>query len=217
MMRSVIITFALSAIMMMPELKGQTIDTTSYSIGISLGKRLKNQGAKGLDYPSMMKAIQDVLENNEVLLTNAFSDSLNFAYFQNQRDNMFADAKKEGEDFLVKNAERPEVTTTPSGLQYEVLVAAEGPKPTSTTSVTVHYVGKLLSGEMFDSSVDRGQPATFPLNRVIPGWTEGLQLMSTGAKYRFFIPYDLAYGSRGAGASIPPYSTLIFDVELLKF
>jgi len=130
---------------------------------------------------------------------------------------MFSEAKKEGEDFLAKNAERPEVSTTESGLQYEVLVAADGPKPTATTSVTVHYVGKLLNGEMFDSSVDRGQPATFPLNRVIPGWTEGLQLMSQGAKYRFYIPSELAYGSRGAGAAIPPYSALIFDVELLSF
>jgi len=106
---------------------------------------------------------------------------------------------------------------TESGLQYEVLTPAEGPKPTSTTSVTVHYVGKLINGDMFDSSVERGQPATFPLNRVIPGWTEGLQLMSTGAKYRFFIPSELAYGSRGAGQAVPPFSTLIFDVELLKF
>ncbi len=202
---------------MIPDLQGQAIDTTSYSLGISLGNRLKSQGASDLDYRSVIMAIEDILENKVVRLDQAFSDSLNFAYFQNQRNSMFADAKKEGEDFLSKNGQRPEVTTTESGLQYEVLVAAEGPKPSSTTSVTVHYVGKLISGEMFDSSVDRGQPATFPLNRVIPGWTEGLQLMSSGAKYRFFIPYDLAYGSRGAGQSIPPFSTLIFDVELLEF
>ena len=184
---------------------------------MSLGYRLKNQGAANLDYASVIKAIEDVLENRALLLTKTYSDSLNFAYYQNQRDNMFADAKQEGADFLAKNGERPEVTTTESGLQYEVLVPAEGPKPSATTSVTVHYVGKLLNGEMFDSSVDRGQPATFPLNRVIGGWTEGLQLMSKGAKYRFFIPYDLAYGSRGAGGAIPPFATLIFDVELLDF
>ena len=209
--------FALSAIMMMPELKSQAIDTTSYSIGMSLGNRLKSQGAKQLDYPSVMMAIQDILEGKDVRLKKAFSDSLNFAYFQNQRNNMFADAKKEGEDFLSKNGQRPEVTTTESGLQYEVLTAADGPKPTATTSVTVHYVGKLISGEMFDSSVDRGEPATFPLNRVISGWTEGVQLMSAGAKYRFFIPHELGYGSRGAGQAIPPFSTLIFDIELLNF
>ena len=216
-MRSVIMAFALRAIMMMPELKSQAIDTTSYSIGMSLGNRLKSQGAKQLDYPSVMMAIQDILEGKDVRLKKAFSDSLNFAYFQNQRNNMFADAKKEGEDFLSKNGQRPEVTTTESGLQYEVLTAADGPKPTATTSVTVHYVGKLISGEMFDSSVDRGEPATFPLNRVISGWTEGVQLMSAGAKYRFFIPHELGYGSRGAGQAIPPFSTLIFDIELLNF
>ena len=216
-MRSVIMAFALSAIMMMPELKSQAIDTTSYSIGMSLGNRLKSQGAKQLDYPSVMMAIQDILEGKDVRLKKAFSDSLNFAYFQNQRNNMFADAKKEGEDFLSKNGQRPEVTTTESGLQYEVLTAADGPKPTATTSVTVHYVGKLISGEMFDSSVDRGEPATFPLNRVISGWTEGVQLMSAGAKYRFFIPHELGYGSRGAGQAIPPFSTLVFDIELLNF
>jgi len=216
-MRSVIMVFALSVMIMLPELKSQAIDTTSYSIGMSLGERLKSQGAKNLDYSSVILAIQDILEKKDVRLNKALSDSLNFAYFQNQRNNMFADAKKEGEDFLATNGQRPEVTTTESGLQYEVLTPAEGPKPTSTTSVTVHYVGKLINGDMFDSSVERGQPATFPLNRVIPGWTEGLQLMSTGAKYRFFIPSELAYGSRGAGQAVPPFSTLIFDVELLKF
>ena len=216
-MRSVFITFALSAIISLDSIQAQIVDTTSYSIGMSLGYRLKNQGAANLDYASVIKAIEDVLENRALLLTKTYSDSLNFAYYQNQRDNMFADAKQEGADFLAKNGERPEVTTTESGLQYEVLVPAEGPKPSATTSVTVHYVGKLLNGEMFDSSVDRGQPATFPLNRVIGGWTEGLQLMSKGAKYRFFIPYDLAYGSRGAGGAIPPFATLIFDVELLDF
>ncbi|MCL4123046.1 UNVERIFIED_CONTAM: hypothetical protein GTU68_040395 [Idotea baltica] len=130
---------------------------------------------------------------------------------------MFDEIKEEGLAYLAKNGTRPEVTTTESGLQYEVLVAAEGPKPAASNTVTVHYVGMLLNGDMFDSSVDRGEPATFPLGRVISGWTEGVQLMSTGEKYRFYIPYDLAYGSRGAGADIPPYSTLIFDVELLSW
>lgn len=194
-----------------------TIDTTSYSIGMSLGQRLIGQGAKSLEYSSLLEGIKDVLEKRDVRLDRDFSDSLNYEYFQNQRNDMFENVKKEGADFLLENGKRPEVTTTASGLQYEVLTAAEGPKPTATTSVTVHYVGKLLNGDMFDSSVDRGEPISFPLNRVIPGWTEGLQLMSTGAKYRFFIPEDLAYGSRGAGGAIPPYSTLIFDVELISF
>ncbi len=194
-----------------------TIDTTSYSIGMSLGQRLISQGASSLEYSSLLEGIKDVLEKRDVRLDRNFSDSLNYDYFQNQRNDMFENVKKEGADFLLENGKRPEVTTTASGLQYEILTAAEGPKPTATTSVTVHYVGKLLNGDMFDSSVDRGEPISFPLNRVIPGWTEGLQLMSTGAKYRFFIPEDLAYGSRGAGGAIPPYSTLIFDVELISF
>jgi len=207
----------LLAVFCLPADSFAQVDTTSYSIGMSLGYRLKNQGAAKLDYQTVAAAIQDVLEGGEVKFTKDFSDSLNYAYFQSQRDHMFTKVKEEGAAFLAKNGQRPEVTTTASGLQYEVLVAAEGDKPVATNTVTVHYVGKLLNGEMFDSSVDRGEPATFPLNRVIAGWTEGLQLMATGAKYRFVIPENLAYGNRGAGAAIPPYSTLIFDVELLSW
>ena len=199
------------------EAQSEGIDTISYSIGMSLGYRLKNQGASDLKYSELLKGIQDVLDNNKILLERNYSDSINYIYYQNQRDRMFTKEKEAGANFLAKNGQRPEVTTTESGLQYEVLTSAEGEKPTATSTVTVHYVGKLLNGDMFDSSVDRGEPISFPLNRVIPGWTEGLQYMSTGAKYRFFIPENLAYGSRGAGGSIPPYSALIFDVELLSF
>lgn len=215
-MRRIFFTLVLSLIFLIPSSICQ-IDTTSYSIGMSLGYRLQNQGAKNLDYQSVIKGLQDVIDKKEILLNRTYSDSINYVYFQKQRDNMFSNTKEEGANFLAENGKRPEVTTTDSGLQYEVLTAAEGPKPTATTTVTVHYVGKLLNGQMFDSSVDRGEPISFPLNRVIPGWTEGLQLMSTGAKYRFFIPENLAYGSRGAGAAIPPYSALIFDVELISF
>ena len=123
---------------------------------------------------------------------------------------------KEGQDFLEQNKKRAGVQTTASGLQYEVLTAGTGVKPLATDSVLVHYKGTLLNGKQFDSSYDRGEPISFPLNRVIPGWTEGVQLMPAGSKYKFFIPYNLAYGERGAGQDIPPYSTLIFEVELLK-
>lgn len=124
---------------------------------------------------------------------------------------------EKGKEFLAENGKRPEVTTTESGLQYEVLTQGDGPKPTADQTVTVHYVGKLLDGTVFDSSVDRGEPATFGLRQVIPGWTEGVQLMSRGSKYRFYIPSSLAYGERGAGRDIGPNETLIFDVELLDF
>ncbi|MNR36347.1 FKBP-type 22 kDa peptidyl-prolyl cis-trans isomerase [compost metagenome] len=123
---------------------------------------------------------------------------------------------KEGQEFLEQNGKRAGVQTTASGLQYEVLTAGTGVKPVATDSVLVHYKGTLLNGKQFDSSYDRGEPISFPLNAVIAGWTEGVQLMPAGSKYKFYIPYNLAYGARGAGADIPPYSTLIFEVELLK-
>lgn len=191
-------------------------DTISYSIGMSVGARMANQGAADIDYQSFLEGVRAMLDKKETWISKSYSDSINYVYYQEQKDKIFTKVKEEGIKFLEENGQRPEVTTTESGLQYEVLTAAEGPKPLATNSVTVHYVGQLINGEMFDSSVDRGEPATFPLNRVIGGWTEGVQLMSEGAKYRFYIPYELGYGARGAGAAIPPYSTLIFDVELLK-
>lgn len=127
------------------------------------------------------------------------------------------ETKAAGEAFLAENAKKDGIITTASGLQYQILTEGEGPSPSATTSVTVHYKGTTLDGKEFDSSYSRNAPATFPLNRVIAGWTEGLQLMNVGAKYRFYIPSDLAYGTRGAGGDIPPNAALIFDVELLKF
>ncbi len=207
--------FLVLSLILSTQLVAQT-DTISYSLGMSIGARLNSQGVSTVDYVSLIKGIQDLMDKKPTMITKSSSDSINYAYFQSQKELMFTEIKQEGSAFLADNGKRPEVTTTESGLQYEVLVSGEGAQPSATSSVTVHYVGKLLNGEMFDSSVDRGEPATFPLNRVIAGWTEGVQLMKTGSKYRFFIPYDLAYGSRGAGAAIPPYSTLIFDVELLS-
>lgn len=134
----------------------------------------------------------------------------------NMRNEKAEANKKAGQDFLAENGKRPEVTTTPSGLQYEVLHEGTGAKPTASDKVTCHYHGTLIDGTVFDSSVRRGQPATFPLNMVIKGWTEGVPLMTTGSKYRFFIPSDLAYGDRQVSAQIGANSTLIFDVELLS-
>ncbi len=194
----------------------QTIrDTVSYSLGQSYGDRLKNQGAGDLDLESMMQGIRDALMGQGGLLTQQSCDSINYQYFQTQKMSMFTKVKEEGEAYLAQNALRPGVISTQSGLQYEVLVEATGARPTTTSSVTVHYEGMLINGKLFDSSIARGTPATFPLNRVIAGWTEGVQYMSPGSKFRFFIPYNLAYGERGAGADIPPFAALIFDVELI--
>ena len=137
-------------------------------------------------------------------------------YLQALQEKLTAAAKEAGEKFLAENKTKEGVKTTASGLQYVVEKQGTGIRPTASDEVTVHYTGKLLDGTVFDSSVERGEPATFPLNRVIPGWTEGVQLMQEGSKYRFFIPSDLAYGPQGIPNAIPPHSTLIFDVELIK-
>ncbi|MEZ4988599.1 MAG: FKBP-type peptidyl-prolyl cis-trans isomerase, partial [Saprospiraceae bacterium] len=137
-------------------------------------------------------------------------------YMSDKQAEQYASVKTDGAAFLKENAQRAGVTTTASGLQYEVLAPGSGAKPTPADKVTVHYHGTIIDGTVFDSSVQRNSPATFGVTQVIQGWVEGLQLMSMGAKYKFFIPYDLAYGERGAGPKIPPFSTLIFEVELLK-
>lgn len=137
-------------------------------------------------------------------------------FFQRKSEEQAKNAKAEGENFLAENGKKEGVVVLPSGLQYQVLREGNGNKPSATDQVECHYEGTLINGQVFDSSYKRGQTATFGLNQVIKGWTEGLQLMQEGAKYRFFIPYHLAYGAQGAGQNIPPYATLIFDVELVK-
>ena len=165
-------------------------NSLSFQLGTSVAQYLMQYGEKELNYEEFKAGIDLVL-------------------------NMSAKAKEEGEKFLAENAKREGVKTTASGLQYEVLEATIGQKPKATDTVRVHYEGTLIDGTVFDSSYKRGESIAFPLNGVIKGWTEGLQLMSVGSKYKFFIPYQLAYGERGAGASIPPYAALIFTVELL--
>ena len=155
-------------------------------------------------------------DSTNQLMNNAEVEEFLNAYFSKKREEEIQKLKAEGEKFLAENKTKEGVQTTESGLQYEVLQEGNGPKPSSPeTEVSVHYTGMLVDGTVFDSSVQRGQPATFPLNGVIAGWTEGVQLMSVGSKYKFFIPYNLAYGERG-NQSIPPFSTLIFEVELLE-
>ena len=165
-------------------------NSLSFQLGTSVAQYLMQYGEKELNYEEFKAGIELVL-------------------------NMSAKAKEEGEKFLAENAKRAEVKTTPSGLQYEVIEATLGQKPTATDKVRVHYEGTLIDGTVFDSSYKRGESITFGLNQVIKGWTEGLQLMSVGSKYKLYIPYDLAYGAQGAGGSIPPYAALIFTVELL--
>ena len=165
-------------------------NSLSFQLGTSVAQYLMQYGEKELNYEEFKAGIDLVL-------------------------NMSAKAKEEGEKFLAENAKREGVKVTESGLQYEVLEATIGQKPKATDTVRVHYEGTLIDGTVFDSSYKRGESIAFPLNGVIKGWTEGLQLMSVGSKFKFFIPYQLAYGERGAGASIPPYAALIFTVELL--
>ncbi len=191
------------------------MDTTSYSLGIVLSQNLKSQGFDSVDAESLARGFQDGLSGNASVTPEQANQHIQ-EYLQKAAASAGAEAREEGETFLTENAKRSEVKTTDSGLQYEVLKEGTGASPSATETVKVHYHGTLTNGQVFDSSVDRGQTIEFPLNRVIAGWTEGLQLMKEGAKYRFYIPYHLAYGERGSPPAIPPYAALIFDVELFE-
>ena len=192
------------------------MDSLSYSLGILMAQSLQKQGVSEIDVASYSKGVQDMIAGAELDIDLSKANQIVQEYMQAQQAKQYEGVIQKGKDFLSKNGQREEVTVLPSGLQYEVLQAGEGVKPQPTDQVTVHYHGTLLDGTVFDSSVDRGQPATFGVTQVIQGWVEGLQLMPVGSKWRLFIPYNLAYGERGAGGKIGPYSTLIFDVELLE-
>jgi FKBP-type peptidyl-prolyl cis-trans isomerase FklB len=192
------------------------IDTVSYSLGVNIGNNLKGQGFGDINIAAMMKAMEDVMGEKTLSISEEEANNYIQTYFAAMMDKKAAEGRKAGEAFLAENAKKPGITTTASGLQYEVITMGEGPKPLATDKVTVHYHGTLTDGKVFDSSVERGEPATFPLNGVIAGWTEALQLMPVGSKFRIFLPSDLAYGDRGAGQLIGPHATLIFEVELLN-
>ncbi|MBQ1973689.1 MAG: FKBP-type peptidyl-prolyl cis-trans isomerase [Paraprevotella sp.] len=199
------------------------MDKISYALGLGIGQQLKSMGANDLSIDDFAQAIKDVLENKELVVSHRDAQQIVTKYFQEKEEKMNAEkaekgkaAKAAGEEFLKENGKKEGVITTASGLQYMVLQEGSGKSPKATDKVRCHYEGMLIDGTLFDSSLQRGEPADFPLNGVIAGWTEGVQLMKEGAKYRFFIPYLLGYGANGAGSSIPPYSTLIFDVELIK-
>lgn len=199
------------------------MDKLSYALGIGIGSQLAGMGAKELNIDDFAQAIKDVISGSELKVDNAEAQILVQNFFQEQEAKQQAAAveagkvaKAAGEAFLAENGKKDGVVTLPSGLQYQVLKEGNGKKPSATDQVVCHYEGTLIDGTVFDSSYKRNQPATFGLNQVIAGWTEGVQLMQEGAKYRFFIPYNLAYGERGAGAQIPPFAALVFDVELIE-
>ena len=200
------------------------MDKFSYALGLGIGQQLKQMGLKDtLVIEDFAASIVDVLQDNDLKVSNQEAQVIVSSFFQKKEEEMKAAqaeagkaAKKEGEAFLAENAKKEGITVTKSGLQYEVLQEGTGKQPKATDTVRCHYEGRLLDGTIFDSSYNRNEPADFGLQQVIAGWTEGVQLMSEGAKYRLYIPYMLAYGEGGAGAMIPPFATLIFDVELIK-
>ncbi|RME94961.1 MAG: FKBP-type peptidyl-prolyl cis-trans isomerase [Bacteroidetes bacterium] len=191
------------------------MSTVSYNLGILVAQNLKQQGMTEIDAEQLASGVADALAGEEKVDLMTANQSVQ-TFMQAQQAKQFADVKAKGEAFLAENAKRPEVQVTESGLQYEILKPGSGPKPGTSDRVKVHYHGTLIDGTVFDSSVQRDDPATFGVTQVIQGWVEGLQLMPLGAKYKFYIPYQLAYGERGAGPKIPPYATLIFEVELLE-
>lgn len=191
------------------------MDKISYAIGLSMGQNLMGSGVTSLEYADLAAGIKDVLDKNQPQISYQEAQQVLGKFFSELEAKIAGEAKAAGEAFLAENAKREGVKVTESGLQYEVLEATIGQKPKATDKVRVHYEGTLIDGTVFDSSYKRGESITFGLNQVIKGWTEGLQLMSIGSKYKLYLPYQLAYGERGAGANIPPYAALIFTVELL--
>ena len=193
-----------------------SMDSVSYSLGISVANSVKTQGLENINAQIIGQAFSDVYQGKELIISEEEANLFLQEYFQELSNKSLEANNQAGQKFLEENAKRDEVITTSSGLQYEILLKGEGESPKITDNVTVHYHGTLIDGQVFDSSVNRGEPATFPVNRVIQGWTEALQLMKPGSKYKLFIPSELAYGERGAGQMIGPNSTLIFEVQLLS-
>ncbi len=198
------------------ELVTQT-DTASYALGVAIGRQmLENLEKDNYNKGIYAKAFCDVIFGNETLMTPDSATKYMQNYVRELQMKAIQKSKEESEKFLQENAKREGVKTTESGLQYQVIKMGDGAKPTENSRVTVNYEGFLIDGTKFDSSIDRGKPNTFGLSGVIKGWTEGLQLMPVGSKFTFYIPYQLGYGERGAGDMIPPYATLIFEVELIS-
>jgi len=191
------------------------MDKISYALGVSLGNNLKNSGFEGLDYQKLADGIKHVIQKEKLEMSIQEAQAIINDYFQQLQEKALEQNIKEGKNFLAENAKRAEVKTTASGLQYEIIKEGKGQTPAASDRVKVHYHGTLINGNVFDSSVNRGEPATFGVTQVIQGWVEALQLMPVGSKWKLYIPSELAYGAQGAGQSIAPHTTLIFEVELL--
>lgn len=191
------------------------MEKISYALGISLGNNLKSSGFSQIDTQRLADGIKHVIENETLEMSLNEAQAVVNAYFQQLQEQAFEKNIREGKEFLAANAKRPEVKTTATGLQYEILNQGTGTTPKASDTVKVHYHGTLISGEVFDSSVQRGEPATFGVTQVIQGWVEALQLMPVGSKWKLYIPAELAYGEQGAGQLIGPHTSLIFEVELL--
>lgn len=192
------------------------MDKFSYGLGMGIGQNLLSMGVKNISVEDFIKGIKDVLSGAKTEMTHSEAQKVVNEHFQKLAEEAYAQNKAGGEAFLAANAKKEGVVVLPSGLQYEVITEGNGKKPSATDRVQCHYEGTLIDGTVFDSSIKRGEPAVFGVNQVIKGWVEALQLMQEGAKWRLYIPYNMAYGEHGAGEMIPPYSTLIFDVELIK-
>ncbi len=191
------------------------MNKVSYALGMTLGANLKGSGVSELDFEQVKNGLKDVLECNKTEVGEQEAQAILNDYFGKLQAKQFDEVKSKGQEFLKENAKREEVTVTDSGLQYEIITKGEGDVPKSTDRVKVHYHGTLIDGTVFDSSVQRNDPATFGVTQVIQGWVEALQLMPVGSKWKLYIPYELAYGAQGAGQTIKPYSALVFEVELL--
>ncbi len=191
------------------------MEKVSYSLGVNMASSVKQQGMETIDAQAVAKAFADVFEGNDLDISEEESMTILQDFFGKMQAEKSAKANEAGVAYLAENGAKEGVITTESGLQYEVIVSGDGAKPTTADQVTVHYHGMLTDGTVFDSSVDRGQPATFGVTQVIKGWTEALQLMSVGDKWKLTIPSGLAYGDQGAGGMIGPGATLVFEVELL--
>ncbi len=192
------------------------MDKFSYGLGMGIGQNLQSMGIKNMSIEDFVKGISDVLAGAKTEMTHSEAQKVVNEHFKALAEEAYAQNKTAGEAFLAENAKKEGVNVLPSGLQYQVLTEGNGKKPSATDRVQCHYEGTLIDGTIFDSSIKRGEPAVFGVNQVIRGWVEALQLMQEGAKWRLYIPYDMAYGEHGAGEMIPPYSALIFDVELIK-